>query len=104
MVGDGVDDVLALTRADVGMAIDSGADIVVKSADTILVQNNPNPVHLDVEINSGQVLLAEIEKSGEIPHSENGRFYQRRGSESRKLNGVDLRQFVEERQSDLPSE
>jgi ATP-dependent DNA helicase RecG len=55
-------------------------------------------------INSSHVLIAEIEKADEIPYSENGRFYQRRGSESRKLNGVDLRQFVEERHSDLPSE
>lgn len=56
------------------------------------------------EIDSGQILIAEIEKADEIPYSENGRFYQRRGSESRKLNGIDLRQFVEERHSDLPSE
>jgi len=55
-------------------------------------------------INSSHVLIAEIEKADEIPYSENGRFYQRRISESRKLNGVDLRQFMEERHSDLPSE
>jgi len=56
------------------------------------------------EIDGGHVLIAEIEKADEIPYSENGRFYQRRGSESRKLNGMDLRQFVEERRTDSPTE
>ncbi|WP_336000197.1 helix-turn-helix domain-containing protein [Halorientalis halophila] len=66
--------------------------------------NSPLRFTQIAEIDSNQVLIAEIEKADEIPYSENGRFYQRRGSESRKLNGVDLRQFVEERHSDLPSE
>jgi predicted HTH transcriptional regulator len=56
------------------------------------------------EIDGGHVLIAEIVKADEIPYSENGRFYQRRGSESRKLNGIDLRQFVEERRTDSPTE